>query len=172
MAAPSSPSTMRPIDQATQEGDTMRARRDTWTRGRQSGVTALGVAAAIGGGLLAAGPAQAGQSAFSDAGDHPFTVPQGVTQLHVVAVGAAGGGSVSRPGGYGAKVTADVTVTPGQALHAFVGGPGGTAGTDKLPANASSGAGAGGAGGLGSMTFGGPGGWGLLSAPFSAAAGG
>jgi hypothetical protein len=55
--------------------------------------------------------------------EQPFTVPAGVSSVHVVAVGAAGGSSASSiPGGKGARVSGDVSVTPGQTLYVEVGG--------------------------------------------------
>ena len=73
-----------------------------------------------------AGTAQAGTQTvpFSTVGEHAFTVPEGVTTLHVVAVGAAGGASTNAVGGQGLQVTGDIAVTPGQVLYAEVGGPG------------------------------------------------
>ena len=64
-----------------------------------------------------------------------FTVPTGVTSITVDAYGAQGGnavgyasgwssGSVNRSGGYGGRVEATLTVTPGQVLNLFVGGQG------------------------------------------------
>ena len=45
-------------------------------------------------GLASAGPALAVSPVtvtFTGAGEHPFTVPAGVTSIHVVAIGAQGG---------------------------------------------------------------------------------
>jgi hypothetical protein len=74
--------------------------------------------------------AQAGVQSFSPiepAGEQEFTVPAGVRSIHVVAVGASGGGpnSVTPIGGFGAVATADIPVTPGQTLYVEVGGSGG-----------------------------------------------
>jgi hypothetical protein len=62
-----------------------------------------------------------------------YTVPCGVTTLHIECYGAQGGsGSVggnSAPGGlggYGAMTSGDLAVTPGQVLNIFVGGAGAT----------------------------------------------
>ncbi|GAA5140637.1 hypothetical protein GCM10023340_01080 [Nocardioides marinquilinus] len=97
---------------------------------------------------LADGPAaaQAAPTAFVPADQHQvrtvtfgytgaeraFTVPAGVTSLHVEAVGAEGGdGTTSEvepaigQGGRAARVTADLEVTPGQVLYVRVGGEGG-----------------------------------------------
>ncbi|HEV7614749.1 MAG TPA: glycine-rich protein [Solirubrobacterales bacterium] len=63
-------------------------------------------------------------SVFNEVGAHTYTVPAGVTSIHVIAVGAPGGSKKSSAGGRGAVATADVAVTPGQALGVYVGGPG------------------------------------------------
>jgi hypothetical protein len=77
-------------------------------------------------GLASAGPALAVSPVtvtFTSAGEHQFTVPAGVTSIHVVAIGGQGGfGYVA--GGLGARVDGDLTVTPGQTLFADVGGTG------------------------------------------------
>ena len=59
-------------------------------------------------------------------GEELFTVPAGVTGLHVVAVAGRGGtGGVGlgelASGGFGARVTADLPVVPGQTLFVDVG---------------------------------------------------
>ena len=90
--------------------------------------------AVAGGGLAAiAGPAGAVSAAtasvptqtvsFTTAGEHAFTVPLGIGWIHVVAIGGRGGGGYV-PGGAGARVEADVRVTPGSTLYAEVGGNG------------------------------------------------
>jgi Glycine rich protein len=62
--------------------------------------------------------------------EQPYTVPAGVDSVHIVAVGARGGrGSDAAPNlggspGFGARVEADLTVTPGQVLFIEVGGRG------------------------------------------------
>lgn len=62
-------------------------------------------------------------------GTNPFTVPAGVSSLHVVAIGGAGGGaSYGLTGGYGARVEGDVPVTGGTTVYAVVGGNGDTFG--------------------------------------------
>jgi hypothetical protein len=66
--------------------------------------------------------------------EQTFTVPVGVTRVHVVATGAAGntasdGGT---PAGPGAVVNGSLAVKPGP-LYIEVGGPG--AGTEKLELN-------------------------------------
>ncbi len=59
-----------------------------------------------------------------------FVVPTGVTNIHVVAIGAKGAtgssanGAAGGTGGYGGQVTANVTVTSGAALYVEVGGNG------------------------------------------------
>jgi len=51
--------------------------------------------------------------------EQTFTVPSGVTTIHVVAIGGRG---FSFAGGHGARVEGDLTVTPGQLLYIEVGG--------------------------------------------------
>jgi len=54
-----------------------------------------------------------------------FIVPDGVTQLHVVAVGGVGAvanKSANFPGAYPGRVSAVVRVTPQETLYVFVGG--------------------------------------------------
>jgi hypothetical protein len=52
-------------------------------------------------------------------GEQTWVVPQGITQVHIVANGAQGGGAT---GGKGGRVTTDLKVTPGQKLVINVGG--------------------------------------------------
>ncbi|MER7577945.1 hypothetical protein [Streptomyces sp. NPDC126514] len=51
----------------------------------------------------------------------PWTIPAGVTSIHVVVYGAEGG----QNGGVGARVVSDLTITGGQTLDIHVGGAGG-----------------------------------------------
>ena len=71
----------------------------------------------VGGGISAnealitsvAGPIHADTTTFAFTGtERLFPVPAGVTSLHVVAIGARGGGTAAGPGGQGALVTADL----------------------------------------------------------------
>ena len=62
-------------------------------------------------------------ASFTTVGEHAFAVPVGVTSVHVVAIGGAGGGGYV-PGGLGARVEADVRVSPGSTIYAEVGGNG------------------------------------------------
>ncbi len=81
-------------------------------------------------GALFAQPAPAAtQSFFFTGGEQTYTVPVGVNAIHVTAIGARGGtgshGSfVGGPPGFGARVEADLAVTPGQVLFVEVGGTG------------------------------------------------
>lgn len=50
-----------------------------------------------------------------------WTVPPCVTNINVVVAGAKGGGN---NGGNGARITANLSVTPGQTLNIYVGGQG------------------------------------------------
>jgi hypothetical protein len=62
-----------------------------------------------------------------------FTVPAGVTSLHIDASGAQGGSisnSCSAPGGLGARMEGDFVVTPGEVLNVMVGQQGLTNGSD------------------------------------------
>ena len=92
-----------------------------------SGV-ALGVVLA--GGWPAA-PAGAQTSTFLYTGaQQTFVVPEGVTSVHVLAVGGRGGNEAAPEGGAGgaaAEVSGDVEVLPGQKLFVEVGGMGGDA---------------------------------------------
>lgn len=85
--------------------------------------------------LLAAAtlaPASAGVSSesvrFEHTGDvQSFVVPPGVTQVEIEACGArggSGGGDVPGSGGRGARVTATLSVTPGETLSILAGGSG------------------------------------------------
>ncbi len=68
-----------------------------------------------------------GQQTFTyNAIEQCYTVPAGVTNVQVVAVGAPGGASVDGVvGGDGGRVTAEVPVSGGETLYVEVGGPGG-----------------------------------------------
>lgn len=72
--------------------------------------------------------AQCPTTTFSFTGTpQTYTVPAGVTQLHIVANGAGGGTAVGVAAvspGKGGTVSADLAVTPGQVLNIFVGGKG------------------------------------------------
>ena len=81
------------------------------------------------GGLLGAAPANAATAAFGYTGiQQVFTVPAGVTQVRVIAVGGAGAGSPSVRGGRAALVSGDLKVAPGLALSVRVGGNGAAGG--------------------------------------------
>lgn len=95
---------------------------------------------------------------FSSIGSEQiFRVPAGVSRIHVAAVGGRGGaaavgpnGGASALGGLGARVTADLSVAPGQMLFVRVAGNG-AAPVVGLP-------GPGGLGGFNGGSAGGPGG--------------
>ena len=76
----------------------------------------------------AAAPASATTKVFSfTEGEQTFKVPAGVTSIHVVVIGGAGGvgaGIVGGAAGTAAEVTGDLTVTPGETLYIEVGGRG------------------------------------------------
>jgi hypothetical protein len=95
----------------------------------------------VGGTVASAGTLPCGDGTFSQTGstatcsyastgsEDTFTVPAGVTQLQVSAVGGAGGpGGYSTTGGEGAVVTGDLTVTSSEVLYVEVGGNGSSGG--------------------------------------------
>jgi hypothetical protein len=104
---------------------------------------------------LPPGCSQSGQivTCTYESGSNPFTVPAGVSSLHVVAVGGKGG-SIGEPtcpafigagagrGGPGATVSADIQVTGGSTFYAVVGANGG-----QPPGDADGGTGGTGGGG-------------------------
>jgi hypothetical protein len=119
------------------------------------GVTGVGLAAAPCGnaGVLSTSTSTMQTCTYTGAGEDTFTVPAGVSSLHVVAVGGLGGGREDHLGGFGAHVSADVPVQSGAVLYVEVAGNGG-------PANepTASGPGTGGAGGVNGGAAGGDGG--------------
>ena len=72
--------------------------------------------------LPAAASAQAETFSFTGT-EQTYTVPAGVTAVHVEAVGAAGEAG-DATGGMGALVSGELSVTPGQTLYVEVGGVG------------------------------------------------
>jgi hypothetical protein len=87
------------------------------------------LAAAILGLGLAAARADAAQSTFNySSGYQSFTVPSGVTSLHLDVVGGSGGSGQGNYGGgagaSGGEIVGDLAVTPGQVFTLWVGGGG------------------------------------------------
>jgi len=75
----------------------------------------------------AASDAAVGSTTFNYTGSiQTYTVPAGVTSLHMEVVGATGGISsgFTPAGGKGAKMVGDITVTPGQIIKVLAGGVG------------------------------------------------
>jgi hypothetical protein len=69
-------------------------------------------------------PTLANADIFTSTGsEQTYTVPSGVTQVEITAVGGKGGSS-SMAGGYGAEVADQVSVTPGEILYVEAGGNG------------------------------------------------
>ena len=97
--------------------------------------------------------------------EQTFTVPAGGTSIHVVAIGGKGGiGELNRrPGGFGAAVSADVAVTPGQVLSVMVGGNGGDAPGTGAPGSGGFNNGGAGGGSLPGRAGGGGGGMSYLA---------
>lgn len=128
MIRPLSPNHTFPADMLPSARRGGRVRRATAT-------AAGGLAAAIVSLALAAG-AQANTTSYGyKSGYQFFTVPTGVTSLHVELDGGSGadgqGAYGVGEGADGSKVVGDLAVTPGQALTLWVGGagqPGGGAG--------------------------------------------
>src|SRR5262249_47705720 len=92
--------------------------RDSRARGRgaRAAAAALTAAAFL---TVGASGAQAVTKNFTFTGDQQtFTVPNGVTSVHAVVTGAKGGTGTSSTsaGGFGARATGDIPVTPGQVL--------------------------------------------------------
>ncbi len=80
-------------------------------------------------------------------GEQTFTVPAGVSSVHVLAIGG-GGGAAGAVGGAAAQVSGNIAVIPGQTLYVEVGGngqdhgAGGSGGFDGGGAGAAGGGGA------------------------------
>jgi Glycine rich protein len=67
------------------------------------------------------------QSSTTPGGPYTYTVPAGVSSVHVEAIGGAGGANLfGDPGGRGGDVAADLSVSSGQSLSVYVGGDGST----------------------------------------------
>jgi hypothetical protein len=109
---------------------------------------ACGVLASPSGAALPAGCSQSGITVTCEfmSGSNPFTVPDRVSSIHVVAVGGMGGPGAFDPSlaAHGATVSGDVTVTPGSTLYAVVGTNGGYIGSQpgQTPGGANGGSGA------------------------------
>jgi hypothetical protein len=79
-------------------------------------------------GFSASAYAETTTETFKSTGaEQTFVVPSGVTSVHVLAVGGAGGAGghygtpVGGAGGRGAVVSGDLAVTPGDTLYVEVG---------------------------------------------------
>src|SRR5205823_7904845 len=97
--------------------------------------------------MVPAAHAQATTQTFAYTGaEQTFTVPAGVSSVHVAAVGGSGG-NTDRPGGVAAQVSGDLSVTPGETLYVEVGARGGESAGYSSGAFNGGGEGAGGGGG-------------------------
>ena len=116
--------------------------------------------------VVAACPGIAQATSFTFTGsEQTYTVPAGVTNVTITAIGGAGGTPASGaglPGGRGATVTGIVAVSPGQVLYVHVGG------TGDLLAGGYNGGGTGGATQEGLKAWGGGGASDVRTAPESA----
>ncbi|HEY7135458.1 MAG TPA: glycine-rich protein [Acidimicrobiia bacterium] len=103
---------------------TIAGTRTAATLWRRTAIVAACAALSVAGLVARTSSAHAAASpitvSYTTVGEHTFVVPAGVTVLHVVAVGGRG----FSPSAYGAQVTADLSVTPGQTLSTEVGGAG------------------------------------------------
>ena len=88
-----------------------------------AGAAVVGAAALVGPAANAAAP---GPRTFAFTGsEQTYHVPTGIHSVRVKAIGAPGGDKAYEgAGGYGAKLVADLAVTPGQTLYVEVGGDG------------------------------------------------
>jgi Glycine rich protein len=115
--------------------------------GRRALIPVLGCLSLLG---LTAGAASAGATTqtFTYTGsEQTFTVPAGVSTVHVTAIGGRGG-KAGAQGGSPAEVQGDLAVKPGQLLYVEVGGEGGGGSGPVNPGGFNGGgAGAGGGGG-------------------------
>ena len=110
---------------------------DTRCASAARGLRAVVLTGACACSLLTPAAAQAAETAsqsFTEAGEHAFIVPPGVTELQVTLVGGdgsaggAGGSGSHSSGGTGATVTATLAVSPGETLFAETAGDGKTNG--------------------------------------------
>lgn len=92
--------------------------------GRFGGCVAAVVVAVLG--LPGAALAASAQTFVYTGSEQTYTVPAGVTEVNITAVGAQGGGGcMTVRGGRGGQISADFAVTPGENLYVEVGGRGG-----------------------------------------------
>jgi Glycine rich protein len=91
----------------------------------------IGCMALVTSAVACLGAASAEAATFTFAGaEQAYVVPNGVTEVSITAIGAAGGNgcqgitSQTFPGGEGAQISADFAVSPGSVLYVDVGGVG------------------------------------------------
>jgi hypothetical protein len=90
---------------------------------RKGAWTALGAVVSAVGLLAGAGSALAETKTFTSTGaEQQFTVPAGVTSVHVVAIGSGGGATTAPASGRGGVVSGTLAVTPEHVLYVEVGG--------------------------------------------------
>lgn len=108
---------------------------------------AIGGAAALSLSMASTSSAAETTQTFSYTGaEQTFTVPAGVSSVHVTAIGGSGG-KAGAQGGQAAEVEGDLGVKPGQTLYVEVGGDGGVGFTVSPGGFNGGGEGAGGGGG-------------------------
>jgi hypothetical protein len=75
--------------------------------------------------FVLSGTASATIVTYDESPEATFTVPAGVTEIHILAIGGHGGyAEREREGGTGARVAGDLAVSPGEKLYVVVGGEG------------------------------------------------
>ena len=110
------------------------------------------IMASLAGPVVSVHAAGQAEVVFSSTGaQQSWTVPTGVTSVHIVVVGGHGGASEStaRPGGSGRRIEGDLPVTPSTVMYIEVGGNGGTGASGAGGAGGFNGGAIGGSGGLG-----------------------
>lgn len=138
----------------------------TASRIARPALVGLAALALAGAGLVVASPTAAATHRFEDPNE-TWTVPAGVTEIHysvAAGPGGAGGGPDGGQGGIPLIVSGTLSVTPGEVLRAWVGGPGTPGGSDGAAGTGGAGFRPGGDGGTGGTGTGGGGGGGGSSA--------
>jgi hypothetical protein len=114
--------------------------------GRRALVLVIGCISLLGLSAGATSAVAATQTFIYTGSEQTFTVPAGVSTIHVLTIGARGGKSGAQ-GGAAAEVQGDLSVKPGQVLYVEVGGEGGGGGPVSPGGFNGGGEGAGGGGG-------------------------
>src|SRR6187200_3381342 len=108
------------------------ARRRSWRFGRRAVGLACGCLLLVGLSIGATSAAATTQTFTYTGSEQTFTVPAGVSTIHVLAIGGQGG-KAGEVGGLAAEVQGDLTVKPGQVFYVEVGGNSGGGGGPVNP---------------------------------------